>query len=195
MQKVFLSLGEKLDLVGFCLINFATKEKMNHKAQYDNECLCSLGVLQETQGNGFINALMNVLAINATLEPGGTVMILKKKAFAELWHDVVKSLSTQSTHPISISTNTIKQFYYEPDRGRYYIVGSDAVVVYFTRREVDTLRYLVDGGTVKEVAQKMDLSPRTVEFYVKNLRQKLGCSTKRCLIEWVSKMGFAEKQT
>ena len=43
---------------------------------------------------------------------------------------------------------------------------------------------------MRETAQAFGLSIRTVEFYVKNMRQKVGCSTKAELINIVANGDF-----
>lgn len=55
--------------------------------------------------------------------------------------------------------------------------------VSLTYREVECLLLLRKGYTNVKVGEKLNLSPRTVEFYIKNMREKLGCYTKRHLIE------------
>ncbi len=51
-----------------------------------------------------------------------------------------------------------------------------------SKRESECIHYLVRGMTLKLVAKKMGLSPRTVEFYVDNAKDKLGCVSKSELI-------------
>lgn len=53
----------------------------------------------------------------------------------------------------------------------------------FTPKETEVLLYLVKGLTNKEIAEKMGLSPGTVNTHLDNLYRKLGCSNriKACL--------------
>ncbi len=50
--------------------------------------------------------------------------------------------------------------------------------VYLTHREHQCALQLMEGCTLKEIALKLGLSPRTVEFYLKNIKNKLSCRTK-----------------
>lgn len=50
-------------------------------------------------------------------------------------------------------------------------------------REFDVLKELSTGATIKEVALSMDLSPRTVESYLKNVKNKLGLQKKSDIIK------------
>ncbi|MCK4870577.1 MAG: helix-turn-helix transcriptional regulator [Gammaproteobacteria bacterium] len=60
----------------------------------------------------------------------------------------------------------------------------------FSKREAECLVKFMQGMTVRETAQVFGLSIRTVEFYVKNMRQKVGCSTKAELINIVASGDF-----
>lgn len=46
-------------------------------------------------------------------------------------------------------------------------------------RELDCLRYLLETKTAKETAFELGISFRTVEYYFENIKNKLGCSTKK----------------
>lgn len=50
-------------------------------------------------------------------------------------------------------------------------------------RESECYFYLLRGLTAKIIGNKLALSPKTVEFYLTNVRQKLNCATKTELIE------------
>lgn len=69
----------------------------------------------------------------------------------------------------------------ESSRKRYY-VGEPFPSVYFTQREFDCIAALVRGSTIKEIAVVLELSPRTVEFYLKNAKEKLSCNTRSELL-------------
>lgn len=54
--------------------------------------------------------------------------------------------------------------------------------VYFTTKEMDCLILLFQKQSSKGIAKILGLSPRTVEFYIDNIKQKIQCSTKTELI-------------
>lgn len=56
--------------------------------------------------------------------------------------------------------------------------------IYFTRRETDLIMYIVKGKTAKEIGALMSLSRRTVEFYIENIKNKIGVNKKSQLIEY-----------
>jgi DNA-binding CsgD family transcriptional regulator len=51
-----------------------------------------------------------------------------------------------------------------------------------TRREAQCLTYLSLGKSAKEIARIIDLSPRTVEDYLRNLKNKAGLKRNELLI-------------
>jgi DNA-binding CsgD family transcriptional regulator len=53
-----------------------------------------------------------------------------------------------------------------------------------SKREKEVLRYLLSGKTAKESAIHMKLSFRTVEYYLENIKDKLGCINKRELFPY-----------
>lgn len=49
-------------------------------------------------------------------------------------------------------------------------------------RERDCLKHLIHGKSAKDSAMELQLSPRTVESYLENIKNKLGCNSKRELL-------------
>lgn len=69
-------------------------------------------------------------------------------------------------------------------------LGNKHPDVRFSRREAECMVMFLQGMTMRDTAEALGLSPRTVEFYVKNMRQKVGCSTKAELINIVANSDF-----
>ena len=57
-------------------------------------------------------------------------------------------------------------------------LGPEFPGIYLTGREEECAIHLMQGNTLKEIARHLELSPRTVEFYMKNIKNKLNCRTK-----------------
>ncbi len=64
--------------------------------------------------------------------------------------------------------------------------------IYFTRREAQCVACIIKGYTNPQAAEVLDLSKRTIEFYIKNVRRKLNCRNKSELLEIIKKTSFAE---
>lgn len=53
-----------------------------------------------------------------------------------------------------------------------------------SKRELQCLSYMTAGYTVKEMARMIQISPRTIETYLANVRLKTGYQSKRELKDW-----------
>ena len=54
--------------------------------------------------------------------------------------------------------------------------------IYLSKRESECLFQLSLGKTAKEIGRLLNLSPRTVEFYINNIKEKTGCRTRTELV-------------
>ena len=61
---------------------------------------------------------------------------------------------------------------------------------YLTQQEYRCLSHLIEGLTVKKTADQLDLSPRTVEFYLANIKTRFNVKKKRNLIELFSQNNY-----
>lgn len=61
-----------------------------------------------------------------------------------------------------------------------------------TGRELDCAIELLKGKTIKEIAKKLKLSPRTAEHHVEHIKTKLSCKKKSELIELLSLAGLLD---
>lgn len=71
-----------------------------------------------------------------------------------------------------------------------YELGAKCNGIYFTRREAECMVELLKGKTLSNVAITLGISRRTVEFYLKNMKVKVGCRTKFELIDFVNASEF-----
>lgn len=74
-----------------------------------------------------------------------------------------------------------------------YFLGGEYPNIYFTEREAETMIYFIQGKTTGQVALILKLSPRTVEFYLKNMKIKLKCRLKSELILKVVASDFMQR--
>jgi DNA-binding CsgD family transcriptional regulator len=69
--------------------------------------------------------------------------------------------------------------------------SSELEGIYLPRRETECLYFLVRGKSAKEIAKALKIAPKTAEFYIRNMREKLGGISTSDLIEKAIDSGFA----
>lgn len=74
----------------------------------------------------------------------------------------------------------IKEFFKKTKINRYYL--KDNKNIYLSPREFECLFYLSTGKNMKQVAQVLNLSPRTVETYLVKIKNSYGVNYKNDLI-------------
>lgn len=129
---------------------------------------------------------------------------------SDLWQDILRAIEHQATNPLQFSRVFIGGISHEPstpleakkplpprekkqrEEVIHYYLGGDFPGVYLTPREAECMVLLLLHYTNEEVAQKLNLSTRTIEFYVKNMRQKLDCPSKMQLITNIQRTDFMQ---
>lgn len=104
--------------------------------------------------------------------------------------------------PLNIAEKLGKKFYEKPKlppsqltpsqklrifRGFDFIDEEEANIA-FTPRELDCIRLRLDHQTAPEIADQLDLSVRTVEHYLDNVRTKLYCDRKTNYVAKLKKL-------
>lgn len=59
--------------------------------------------------------------------------------------------------------------------------------IYLTQRESESIKAILAEKTIINAAQKLNLSPRTLEFYFDNVKRKLNCRKKKEVLEMVKR--------
>ncbi|MBX9702988.1 MAG: helix-turn-helix transcriptional regulator [Silvanigrellaceae bacterium] len=85
--------------------------------------------------------------------------------------------------PLDILSNKEKanSFLEATKREQFYVTGKNKCVI-ISNRELDCLRLFARGRTMKEIAKNLNLSPRTAECYINNIKLKTGIHYKSALI-------------
>ena len=79
-----------------------------------------------------------------------------------------------------------------PEHKKVFAIFSGKFLQKLTRREAQCLLYLIVGKTQNETAQLLNLSERTVETYLTNVRYKLNCEGRSELVRLALKGRFLE---
>ena len=113
----------------------------------------------------------------------GGIMTTSKKSLAFLWKDILKAIRIKDPRYFIIYLHS----------KRRYSVQLSHKKIDLTPRELQTLRLLIHGKTVRQAANAMSLSHRTVEFYVKNVRKKFKCQNKHRLVKLIKEKNILDK--
>jgi len=82
-----------------------------------------------------------------------------------------------------------RQVFASIDHGSYYLDGTyDNYGL--TLRESECLFFLLRGKSAKQIGKRLDISPRTVESYIENIKMKFNCKRKCDLIEQAVNSGL-----
>lgn len=71
-----------------------------------------------------------------------------------------------------------------------YYLGEKLHNLYLTKREAECMLLLLKGKSINTIGDILKLSPRTIEYYLKNIKIKLNCRTKFDLIELILHSDF-----
>ena len=84
------------------------------------------------------------------------------------------------------------QLYYNKKniKERSYVIGQTLKDCSLTKRELDCVFYLIRGNSSKQIAKNLFLSPRTVESYIQNIKDKWQCDSKQQVIDYAVFSGF-----
>lgn len=80
---------------------------------------------------------------------------------------------------------------YNAEKQRYYL-GGELGNVWLTRREIVVLQSLLKGYTAKQTGRSLNISHKTVEHYIENLRHKLKASNKNEVIAQAIRFGLTQ---
>ena len=102
-----------------------------------------------------------------------------------------------SNHRV-LDSGLFAQYFYERiqliDRGfhRKMQTSYEVVDAYagFTLRETQVMYYLLLGMNSRLISHVLQLSPRTVQHYIENIKDKMGCNATSQLIELALYLGF-----
>lgn len=138
------------------------------------------------------NPKVRVLALSAHAEAayartvlgnGAAGYVLKRSAFDELVH-AIRTVAAGKTYVDSALAEALLPKSHHP--------SSSGVIrtVTLSEREREVLRLLAQGHSVKETADQLGLSPRTLETYKARAMAKLDLTTRAEVIRYASQCGW-----
>lgn len=112
------------------------------------------------------------------------------------WKKVLSEVVNKNLNHNFVFTNLCKKQCKKNENTKTYIkpkkysLGPKFSGIHFSQRESDCMLQMLRGKSIDGIAKHTNLSPRTVEYYVKNIKKKVGCRTKFELIEIVIESDF-----
>lgn len=79
-----------------------------------------------------------------------------------------------------LTETDVDEFIKDTNLRKVYLPTHD---IYLSKREAECLHHVCNGRSIKYIANLIDISPRTVEKYLSNMRTKLGVMFKSELVE------------
>lgn len=140
---------------------------------------------------------ITLLDIHAYADDQTRVLLTKKKPLYQ-----ANDITGVICHCTEIQSNTISKVssiligldkkYHEKNshNERSYFIGSIPQEQLLSKRELELLFYYVRGKTSKTIAKILNLSYRTVENYIDNIKNKLDLGSKEDLIEYSILNGY-----
>ena len=84
----------------------------------------------------------------------------------------IKSIPKEISYPLS--NEQTSSFIADTPIKKYPVNGLQSGNNYLTLKEVECLRYVLKLNSIKEIANQMSISVKTVEFHIKNIMEKTG---------------------
>jgi DNA-binding NarL/FixJ family response regulator len=131
-----------------------------------------------------VTMLTEPTAISEAFQAGASGYVLKQSVSDELYAAIDDVTAGKRFLSNKIDPQVRQAFVYEWFRPRGYSTD-------LTRREREILVLVTEGLTTKQIAQRLNISMKAVEFHKGNLRRKLGVYTISNLIKFALDKGIA----
>ena len=87
---------------------------------------------------------------------------------------------------------TDKKHYSATSSISHYKIQSEHNPFHFSKREKECIFYMLRGKTTKQISELLNLSKRTVDYYIENIKNKTGCRTKSELLITAIESGYMD---
>jgi len=122
--------------------------------------------------------------VRMLLDAGASGYVLKRSACDELVRATRRVAAGESYLDPAIASQLLKAGQRRP------LPGGLVSSVGLSERESEVVRLLAQGLTMKEIAQQLSLSPRTLETYRSRAMQKLDLKTRADLVRYAIRCGW-----
>lgn len=140
---------------------------------------------------------LTILDIHVYADGKGRVLLSKKTPYKEnniivgyIFHAMEIHATALNQVCSTLIQSDKKYRTKESSNQRSYIISPTRFNTTISKRELDCIFYLLRGNTMKMIAKILNLSPRTVETYLEQVRIKLKCTNRSELIETCLAEGY-----
>ncbi|MDD2388805.1 MAG: response regulator transcription factor [Desulfobacterales bacterium] len=127
--------------------------------------------------------------IAEAFQAGATGYVVKESASERLLQGLDAVMKDEYFLDSSVSHEVVGNLMNLPRREAKIINGAYGAL---TPREQEIMRYLAEGSSTKEVAEKLYISPKTVENHRANIMHKLGLHSSMELVRYAAKLGLID---
>lgn len=178
LQSILLSLRE----AGIPAMGFSDPmAALNHASDAAPTIIVVDLMMPGIEGLDLVSALCAlekhaVILVSAFVDVGKTVDAMRLRVDDVLQKPVADDVMEAAIRRARVNLKVVKP---DADEG-------------FTRRERQVAAQILGGRTTKQIAQTLELSPRTVEFFRASLLKKTGSPNTAALAAALTKLGFTE---
>lgn len=188
-------LADEFDIVGltedgYALINEALQKKPDIIiTDISMPLLNGIDAVRQIRKEGlnpiviFLTMHNDAIYAREVLDMGASGFVLKHSAASELITAIKESLR-KNTYISPVLSQELLRLYKNDKDGQGGILGA------LSLRQREVLQLLAEGKSAKEVAQKLNISTRTVEFHKYTIMQQLTIKTTAELIHFAIKHGI-----
>lgn len=127
--------------------------------------------------------------IAEAFQAGATGYVVKESASERLLQGLEAVARDEYFLDSSVSHEVVENLMNLPKREAKITNGAYGAL---TPREQEIMRYLAEGISTKEVAEKLYISPKTVENHRANIMNKLGLHSSMELVRYAAKLGLID---
>jgi DNA-binding CsgD family transcriptional regulator len=114
------------------------------------------------------------------------------------WNKLIQDIHNNTFIPLNEEENNQKRgltgkTLHQNGKSPRYPLGRQYPNLYLTFREAQCVIHMMRGKTMKETADALSLSPRTVEYYIKKIKEKLNCRSKQDILNKILDSNFAHQ--
>jgi DNA-binding NarL/FixJ family response regulator len=124
-----------------------------------------------------------------TFQAGASGYVVKESASEKLLQGMGCVLNGEVFMDSSVSQNILKKLIHLPEKK---VKSAESLYDALSPREQEILVLLAEGNSAKQIAEKLFISPKTVENHRSNIMQKLGLHSTLELFRYAMKIGLID---